>query len=56
MACNSVVQRLHVMWRMTDAAHACLPALCLDRAKRVLELLKKEMELCKLQADIREQV
>jgi Lon-like ATP-dependent protease len=27
-----------------------------ERARLVLELLKKEVELCKLQADIRQQV
>jgi hypothetical protein len=39
---------------VTDAAAAapCLPC----SAKMVLELLKKEVELCKLQQDIREQV
>jgi hypothetical protein len=31
-------------------------ACCTRRAQKVLELLKKEVELCKLQADIREQV
>lgn len=39
--------------------HVCLPLLlpvCSLRAKKVLELLKKEVELCRLQADIREQV
>lgn len=30
--------------------------MCSLRAKKVLELLKKEVELCRLQADIREQV
>jgi hypothetical protein len=29
---------------------------CPLRARKVLELLKKEVELCRLQADIREQV
>lgn len=34
--------------------YPCPPSLC--SAKMVLELLKKEVELCKLQQDIREQV
>ena len=48
-----IVPRLAADWSLTR--HPPAPP-SLPRARLVLGLLKKEVELCKLQADIREQV
>lgn len=62
IVCYMCTSTSHPMLTSTSHRHVCIPQGVLeqlsvpDRAKAVLLLLKKEVELCKLQADIREQV